>query len=72
MIIDLHTHAWASLDQLGQELAARWRRRAAENGAGLIDASPAAHERNMGCVDGAVVLGFRADRIGARIPNEFI
>jgi predicted TIM-barrel fold metal-dependent hydrolase len=26
----------------------------------------------MGCVDGAVVLGFRADRIGARIPNEFI
>jgi predicted TIM-barrel fold metal-dependent hydrolase len=72
MIIDLHTHVWASLDQLGQELAARWRRRAAENGAGQIDAGPAAHERNMGCVDGAVVWGFRADRIGARIPNEFI
>jgi len=72
MIIDLNTHVWASLDQLGQELAARWRRRAAENGSGLVDASPAAHERNMGCVDGAVVRGFRADRIGARIPNEFI
>jgi hypothetical protein len=72
MIIDLHTHVWASLDQLGEELAARWRHLAAEPGADQIDASPAAHERHMGCVNGAVVLGFRADRIGARIPNEFI
>jgi predicted TIM-barrel fold metal-dependent hydrolase len=72
MIIDLHTHIWASPDQLGEELAARWRRRAARAAPGEIDASPAAHERTMGCVNGAVVLGFRADRMGARIPNEFI
>ncbi len=71
MIIDLHTHVWANLDQLGPELASRRRRQAAGNGTQL-DASPAAHERAMGCVDGAVVLGFRADRVGARIPNEFI
>ena len=71
MIIDLHTHVWANLDQLGPEVAARRRSRAAGNGTQL-DASPTAHERTMGCVDGAVVLGFRADRLGARIPNEFI
>jgi predicted TIM-barrel fold metal-dependent hydrolase len=72
MIIDLHTHIWASPDQLGEALAAKWRRRAATAAPGEADASPAAHERNMGCVNGAVVLGFRADRLGARIPNELI
>jgi predicted TIM-barrel fold metal-dependent hydrolase len=72
MIIDLHTHVWASPDQLGEALAARWRRRAANAAPGAPDASPAAHERNMGCVSGAAILGFRADRIGARIPNELI
>lgn len=71
MIIDLHTHVWANLDQLGPEPAARRRRLAAGNGARL-DAGPASHERHMGCVDGAVVLGFRADRLGSRIPNEFV
>jgi predicted TIM-barrel fold metal-dependent hydrolase len=72
MIIDIHTHAWASADQLGEELAARWRHRSAESETGHVDASPAGHERNTGCVNGSVVLGFRADRIGARVPNEFI
>ncbi len=71
MIIDLHTHVWANLDQLGPELASRRRSRSVGNGAQL-DAIPASHERAMGCVDGAVVMGFRADRIGARVPNEFI
>ncbi|MHC4414358.1 MAG: amidohydrolase family protein [Planctomycetota bacterium] len=71
MIIDLHTHVWASLDQLGREVADCLRRR---NGdcRERLDASPAAHERAMTCVDGAVVLGFRADRLGAFIPNELI
>lgn len=75
MIIDLNTHVWANLDQLGPELASRRRSMAAGNGGQngtQLDASPAAHERAMGCVDVAVVLGFRADRVGARIPNEFI
>ena len=71
MIIDLHTHVWASLDQLGADIATRRRRKAADC-AMLLDASPATHERTMGCVDGAVVLGFRVDRLGARIPNEYI
>ena len=71
MIIDLHTHVWASLDQLGPEIAARLRRRTAA-GSDPIDASPAAHQRAMAPVDGAVILGFRADRLGARIPNELI
>ena len=71
MIIDLHTHIWANFDQLGSELAARWRRRAAA-GETPPDACPATHERNMACVDGAVVLGFRSDRLGAKVPNEVI
>jgi hypothetical protein len=71
MIVDLHTHAWANLDQLGPQLAARRRRLAAASG-GHADGSPAAHERAMGCVDASVVLGFRAQRLGARIPSEFV
>ena len=71
MIIDLHTHVWASLDQLGTEVAKRVRKRNAQ-GRTQIDGSPAAHERAAACVAGAVVLGFRADRLGALIPNEFI
>ncbi len=71
MIIDLHTHVWPSLDQLGPDIAALARARAAGRRQ-RIDASPAAHERSMSCVDGAVVLGFRVDRLEARIPNELI
>ena len=71
MIIDIHTHIWASLDQLGSEVAAVLRRRVA-GGAEPLDASPAAHQTAMRCVDGAVVMGFRADRIGAHIPNELV
>lgn len=71
MIIDLHTHVWASLDQLGNEAAKRVRKQNAQ-GHTQIDGSPAAHERAAACVAGTVVLGFRADRLGARIPNEFI
>lgn len=70
MIIDLHTHVWANLDQLGPEMAAACRRRCREGEE--LDGSPAAHERHMGCVNGSVVIGFRSDRLGARIPDEFI
>ncbi|MCH8006218.1 MAG: amidohydrolase family protein [Planctomycetes bacterium] len=71
MIIDLNTFVWANVDQLGPEFAARWRERIARSGEQL-DAHPAEHERAMGCVDGAVVRGFRADRLQARIPNELV
>ena len=71
MIIDLHTHSWTSIDQLGPELADRLRAVRAQPW-GHLDAGPVAHERAMSCVDGSLVLGFRSDRLGARIPNEFI
>src|SRR5262245_47055642 len=71
MIVDLHTHVWANLDQLGPQLAAL-RRRQAAHGPGLIGAGPADHERAMTCVDAAFILGFRSERLGARIPSEFI
>ncbi len=71
MIIDLNTFVWANVDQLGPEHAARWRERTLHTGE-QIDASPAEHERAMGCVDAAVVRGFRADRLQARIPNELV
>ncbi len=71
MIIDLHTHVWTSLAQLGDELAGRLCA-SPLGGSGRLDASPAGHDRSMSCVDGSMVLGFRSDRLGARIPNEFI
>ena len=71
MIIDARTHIWSSRDQLGKEMAGVLRSRAAtrnehlESAVSRIDAA-------MGCVDGAFVFGFRSDRLGARVPNEFI
>ncbi len=71
MIIDLHTYVWSSPEQLGEELARRLRT-SPPGGSGRLDASPTAHDRSMSCVDGSMVLGFRSDRLEARIPNEFI
>lgn len=71
MIIDVHTHVWTNLDQLGEEAARRLRRYRLEHW-GQFDASPSAHERAMDCVDGAILIGFRSARLGACIPNEFI
>jgi predicted TIM-barrel fold metal-dependent hydrolase len=71
MILDCHTHVWAGVDQLGPELAQRIRTQQAEHW-GQYDATPAAHERMMDCVDGAIILGFRSERLGASIPNELI
>lgn len=71
MIIDLNTRAWASLDQLGAEAARALRAQAATRWHHL-DASPAAHEQAMSCVDGSLVMGYRADRLGAHVPNEYI
>lgn len=71
MIIDVQTHIWSSPDQLGPEMAEKIRATRADYW-GQFDGSPAAHERGMGCVDAAFVLGFRSDLFGARIPNEFI
>ncbi len=71
MIIDLHTQVWSNLDQLGREVAQRTREKLTERW-GQFDGSPASHEEAMSCVDGALVFGFRSDRLGAQVPNEFI
>jgi predicted TIM-barrel fold metal-dependent hydrolase len=71
MIIDLNTRIWTNTEQLGREVADRLRSEQVERW-GQLDASPAAHERAMGCVDAAVIVGFRSDRLGAHIPNESI
>lgn len=71
MIVDTHTHIWSNLEQLGREISSKLRARATDRLA-MFDAGPAAHERAMNCVDGAIVFGFRSDRLGARIPNELI
>ena len=71
MIIDINTQIWSSAEQLGVELAEQLRREQSQNWE-PCDASTAAHEQAMRCVDGSLVLGFHAERIGAQIPNEFI
>lgn len=71
MIIDIHSQVWSSVDQLGPELARRLRAKQTDNWCSF-DAGPDAHERAMACVSGSVVLGFRSERMGARVPSEFI
>jgi hypothetical protein len=71
MIIDVNTQVWLSLDQLGREIADHLRSAQLRQW-GQLDASPAAHERAMSCVDASIVIGFRSDLLGARIPNEYL
>lgn len=71
MIIDVHTLIWSSNDQLGPEIATALRSRLPDH-TGLPEANGTTHEQAMTCVDVSLVLGFRADRLGARIPNEVV
>lgn len=71
MIIDVRTHVWFGIEQLGREVSDRLRTSQIERW-GQLDGSPAAHEREMGCVDGALVMGFRSARLDACIPNEYV
>jgi uncharacterized protein len=71
MIIDTRTHIWSSLDQLGREMSGALRSRAA-NRHEHLESSVSTIDAAMNCVDGAFVFGFRSDRLGARVPNEFI
>ncbi len=69
MIIDAHTRTWPGLDHLGVELSHPVRELATVR---PFDASAAALELATQRIDGAIVLGFRADRVGAFIPNDAI
>jgi len=71
MIVDLHTSIWTSLDQLGPEIARRIRSDAAAHW-DQYEASAASHDRDMACVDGSLVRGFRSELLDARVPNELI
>lgn len=71
MIIDMNTRIWTNLDQLGQEAASRIRKQQPERW-GQFDASLAAHERAMTCVDGALIFGYRSILQDAQIPNELV
>jgi predicted TIM-barrel fold metal-dependent hydrolase len=71
MIIDVRTHVWSSLEQLGREIAQRLRARAAERFE-QYEAAIASHDRAMACVDASLVFGFRSDRLGAQVPNELV
>ncbi|MHC4992376.1 MAG: amidohydrolase family protein [Planctomycetota bacterium] len=71
MIIDLYTQVWSSFDQLGREIAERFRADRSQSWSEL-DGSPPAHEQAMACVDGSVVVGWRSERLGAHIPNELV
>jgi hypothetical protein len=69
MIIDAHTRTWPGLDHLGIELSPAVRKL---SGSLPVDASPAALERATEPLAGAIIHGFRADRVGANIPNDAV
>jgi predicted TIM-barrel fold metal-dependent hydrolase len=69
MIIDAHTRTWPGLDCLGVEVAPAVRKL---SGSLPLDASPAALERATEPLAGAIIHGFRADRLGAVVPNDAI
>jgi uncharacterized protein len=71
MIVDTHTQVWANLDQLGRQVAKCIRDRSPEAWA-EFDSGPAGHEKAMSYVDMAFVFGFRSERLGAHVPNEFV
>ncbi len=71
MIIDLETQVWNNPAQLGAE-STDWRLREETEAWTALDASPAAHEAAMSCVDVSVVLGFRSLHLDAHISSESV
>lgn len=69
MIVDCHTHIWASADQLGRGGREYLRR---QSGRDDIAAGPADHALAAECVDKSLVMGFRSVDLGAAVPNEFV
>ncbi len=71
MIVDCHTRLWSDPTQLGPEAATVLRKGTPSTWA-LESGDAAAHGREMSCVDISLVLGLRADLVGANVPNELI
>jgi predicted TIM-barrel fold metal-dependent hydrolase len=71
MICDVDTRLWSSRDELGPTLGGLLRRQMADRLTAL-DASEEAHAAGTRPVDRAFVLGFRAERLSTRLPNDSI
>jgi len=71
MIIDCHTRLWSDTRQLGSETSAMLAEGASKTWAHECG-DGATHGRAMSCVDASLVIGHRADLVGAHIPNELI
>ena len=71
MIIDCHTRIWSDTRQLGDETAQMLSGGAPKNWVEECG-DAAAHGRAMSCVDASLIIGHRAELIGAHIPNELI
>ena len=69
MIVDCHTHVWASAEQLGRNAREYLRR---QSGRDDLDASPAEHAAAAEYAAKTFVLGYRSKHLGAAVPNEFI
>lgn len=67
MIVDVHTHVWDSLEQLGPQVMAQVRRKTTRPWH-RPNASLEAHAQAMKTVDYAFVLGFEAIALRAHVP----
>lgn len=63
MIVDIRTRAWTGRDPLPSDARVAFSRSRTET-----DPTPDGHRRAMAVVDAAVVVGWRAERIGVHIP----
>jgi hypothetical protein len=71
MIIDCHTRLWSDARQLGSETADVLAVGAPKTWS-VESGDSAAHGRAMSCIDASLVLGHRAELVGAHVPNELI
>ena len=69
VIIDMHTHLWSSLNQLGEE-AARWVRQTHGDPWDRPDTSTTAYDEAMSPVRHAVILGLMCKQTGASITAD--
>jgi len=69
MIVDCHTHIWASLDQLGAGAGEYLLRQCGQED---VPAAAAEHARAAECVDKSLVFGFRSVDLGASVPNDYV
>ena len=69
MIVDCHTHIWASADQLGADGETHLHRQV---GQAEISADPSSHALSGQCVDKTLVLSTPASDADAKAANEFV